>query len=437
MNMDIRSLVREWIGESKRVGNRDWWCCPFHQESTPSFTLVPDGTHFHCFGCGQHGDAVDFLKGMEPNLSFRECVDKLNAGDLVAPSRRNPRVKPAPPPPRRGERWQVELGNLVSQAADRLRSEDGAKARTWLHERGLTLDAIVNAGLGLVDVDVRLSTGIERESGEEQEVWVPRGITIPWMNAQGEIELLNVRRATGAPKYIAVTGSRRGGLFPSAEVIKAGRPVVICEGELDAILLGATLAERVPVVTLGAASSDPANWALAKLISASSWLVAVDADEAGQRLADRWAARWPGRTTRIIPPGECKDWSDAWVAGHDLEEFWAPLLSPMEPVVVAEPVTVAEPVAVAEPPEEVKSDLITVLRILALLRAGADPRRAIENTDSEDLPPPDVLQVSLEAAEEWFREEGHGVQQGDEPLSESDPWKGGQWSADGRSWTAD
>ena len=39
--------------------------CPFHWERTPSFT-VPEGKSFyHCFGCRQHGDALDFLMAIE------------------------------------------------------------------------------------------------------------------------------------------------------------------------------------------------------------------------------------------------------------------------------------------------------------------------------------------------------------------------------------
>ena len=38
-------------------------CCPFHDDSTPSCHIYPD--HFHCFGCGAHGDAIDWLMMVE------------------------------------------------------------------------------------------------------------------------------------------------------------------------------------------------------------------------------------------------------------------------------------------------------------------------------------------------------------------------------------
>jgi hypothetical protein len=51
-------------------------CCPFHAEKTPSFFVYPKDNHFHCFGCGAHGDAVDFVMHAY-RLSFHEAVAKL------------------------------------------------------------------------------------------------------------------------------------------------------------------------------------------------------------------------------------------------------------------------------------------------------------------------------------------------------------------------
>ncbi|MBX6374720.1 MAG: DNA primase, partial [Acetobacteraceae bacterium] len=60
-----------------RAGGRNWkGCCPFHQEKTPSFYVYED--HFHCFGCGAHGDAVSFVMRAE-GASFPEAVERLAA----------------------------------------------------------------------------------------------------------------------------------------------------------------------------------------------------------------------------------------------------------------------------------------------------------------------------------------------------------------------
>lgn len=45
----------------RRVGDRWVGSCPLpgHEDKTPSFTVYPDDEHFHCYGCGAHGDVLD------------------------------------------------------------------------------------------------------------------------------------------------------------------------------------------------------------------------------------------------------------------------------------------------------------------------------------------------------------------------------------------
>ena len=46
---DIVSLVENYTRLEKRGAN--WWgCCPFHNEKTPSFNVVPDKKMYYCFG---------------------------------------------------------------------------------------------------------------------------------------------------------------------------------------------------------------------------------------------------------------------------------------------------------------------------------------------------------------------------------------------------
>lgn len=55
--------IKEYIGRSVKLqksGREYKGCCPFHNEKTPSFTVFSD--KFHCFGCGAHGDVIDFAK---------------------------------------------------------------------------------------------------------------------------------------------------------------------------------------------------------------------------------------------------------------------------------------------------------------------------------------------------------------------------------------
>src|ERR1700742_1788455 len=69
------ALVGRRVKLSK--SGRNWkGCCPFHGEKTPSFYVYDD--HFHCFGCGAHGDAVSFVMQSQ-GAAFPEAVEQLAA----------------------------------------------------------------------------------------------------------------------------------------------------------------------------------------------------------------------------------------------------------------------------------------------------------------------------------------------------------------------
>ncbi len=62
--------------ELTRSGNRYRACCPLHREETPSFVIYPDD-HYHCFGCGAHGDIYDLIGTLYGKATFRERVEML------------------------------------------------------------------------------------------------------------------------------------------------------------------------------------------------------------------------------------------------------------------------------------------------------------------------------------------------------------------------
>lgn len=59
----------------KRIGRRFQACCPFHQESSGSFFVFADNK-FKCFGCQEHGDAIDFIQ-KTLSMDFIEAVKYL------------------------------------------------------------------------------------------------------------------------------------------------------------------------------------------------------------------------------------------------------------------------------------------------------------------------------------------------------------------------
>ena len=72
---DIVDLINNYV-ELKAKGKEYTACCPFHGEKTPSFTVSPEKQFYHCFGCGAHGTAINFLMEHE-GLQFTEAIESL------------------------------------------------------------------------------------------------------------------------------------------------------------------------------------------------------------------------------------------------------------------------------------------------------------------------------------------------------------------------
>lgn len=74
---DIVDLIDARV-KLKKQGKNYHACCPFHNEKTPSFTVNGEKQFYHCFGCGAHGNALDFLMNYD-KLEFVESVEELAA----------------------------------------------------------------------------------------------------------------------------------------------------------------------------------------------------------------------------------------------------------------------------------------------------------------------------------------------------------------------
>mgnify|MGYP000771440232 CR=1 FL=1 len=70
---DLVALVQETVELKPRGSNDLWGCCPFHGEKTPSFHVIPATQVWHCFGCGEGGDAFTYVMKRE-GLSFPESI---------------------------------------------------------------------------------------------------------------------------------------------------------------------------------------------------------------------------------------------------------------------------------------------------------------------------------------------------------------------------
>ncbi len=117
-----------------RRGNRHQGLCPFHQEKSPSFYVFEDQGNYHCFGCGAHGNAIDFIMAIE-GLPFAEALRRLSdLTGIAAPLRRQASAETS------AERVDPLLA--ANQAArswfqEQLAASGGRGARDYLERRGV------------------------------------------------------------------------------------------------------------------------------------------------------------------------------------------------------------------------------------------------------------------------------------------------------------
>ena len=69
---DIVDVVGSYVSLTPKGGSF-WGCCPFHNEKTPSFHVLPDRQFYHCFGCKKGGGVINFIMDIE-NLSYPDAV---------------------------------------------------------------------------------------------------------------------------------------------------------------------------------------------------------------------------------------------------------------------------------------------------------------------------------------------------------------------------
>ncbi|MFD2792602.1 DNA primase [Promicromonospora vindobonensis] len=121
--------------------------CPFHDERSPSFNVRPSVGRYHCFGCGEGGDVIEFIMKMD-GLSFTEAIEYL-AGKTGVQLRyeeggnARPREEP-------GKRQRLLEANRVAAEfyAEQLMGPGATAARTFLAERSFDRSDAEHFGVG-------------------------------------------------------------------------------------------------------------------------------------------------------------------------------------------------------------------------------------------------------------------------------------------------
>ena len=302
---DIVEVIEQYV-PLKRAGKEYKACCPFHDEKTPSFTVVPDKQFYHCFGCGAHGTAVGFLMDYA-NLEFVEAVEELarRAGREVpreAGGERRPHEDLEP------IFTALERANAYFQRQLR-RHPQASRAVEYLKGRGLSgaIAAEFQLGfappgwdgiLGELGADepsraalIRGGLLIESDGGRPYDRFRDR-ITFPIHDSRGRVAGFGARIIeAGEPKYLNSPetpvfhkGRELYGLSRARGAGRSPARLLVVEGYMDVVALAQSGIDYA-VATLGTAATESHVERLFRAVN--DVVFCFDGDEAGRRAAWR------------------------------------------------------------------------------------------------------------------------------------------------------
>jgi DNA primase len=304
-DLRARSPLPELIGRRVRLARsgRQWkGCCPFHDEKTPSFYVYDD--HFHCFGCGAHGDAISFVMQSQ-GLGFMEAVEQLAAAAGLSVPKPSPEAEVA-------ERVRQDLFSVLEAAGRaftrRLFLPEGKAALAYLRGRGLADATIRDFGLGWsgegrgglaaelaregIAPDRLIAAGLMKQNEESKsyEFFFSR-VMFPIRDSRGRVVSFGGRTlGDGEPKYLngpetELFSKRRTlyGLDRAREGLRTSPPIVV-EGYMDVIALHQA-GFPTAVAPLGTALTEEQLGVLWRYAEAP--VICFDGDPAGRRAAGR------------------------------------------------------------------------------------------------------------------------------------------------------
>jgi len=302
---DIVSLVSE-RAVLKQKGRLFWACCPFHQEKTPSFKVDPATGLWHCFGCGEGGDAFGFMMKSE-NLTFVESVTNLaNRAHIEIKTVEDGGVA-------KGVRDKVfavckDTAQYYHAVLTRSDTAQTRQAREYLGARGYGSEVANEWVLGyapgrgslvahlrekghVAEDMIKANVALQGDRGQLRDRFYER-IMFPIFDLQGRCCAFGGRiLGDGHPKYLNTNdtpvfhkSNTMYGLNVAKNHIVTEKTALVVEGYTDVIALHGA-GHKNAVATLGTALTDKHVKLLSRF--AQRIVYVFDGDEAGLRAADR------------------------------------------------------------------------------------------------------------------------------------------------------
>mgnify|MGYP001366494421 CR=1 FL=1 len=315
-SLDLRQLVERDLGKPRFRG-RDYaaFKCPLHSEQH-GYSLVVYAHRWQCFGkCHSGGDAIAWMQHYH-QLTFHEACERLASGDLPHIETLNTlhrMPEPIAQPP--DAAWQAKARHIIDEARERLWSPEGQRAWGYLvWERGLSEQIIRFAQLGYIP-------GAPTAWREIDGLNVPCGILIPWI-IDDAVWGIKVRRAAGEQRYQQVSGGNIRGCLYLADQVQPGLPLIVTEGEFDALIawhVGGDFARSAAIGSASHARIDR-RW-YGTLLGVPRVIACMDADEAGTGAAAQIAAL--SRAVKCVQVPSGKDLSEFYQqAGENTVKEW-------------------------------------------------------------------------------------------------------------------
>lgn len=328
--LNIVDIVQEYIPLQK-TGTNHKARCPFHNEKSPSFTVSEQKQFYHCFGCDKGGDLFSFVQEME-GVEFPEALRLLAAKAGVTLKKQN----------KKEENEKSRLLDCIQLAAQFFhvalqQSQEGEKARTYIHQRGISSEMVKAFQLGYsADSWDALMNFLQKRGYTPQEMEraglvVPsqktgkhydrfRGrLMFPIHNTHGLVVGFTARTLEEeyeGGKYIntpqTTLYNKSGviyGLHLAKQYIKKMDAAVIVEGNVD-VITAHQFSFRNVVATSGTALTIEQVKLLKRY--SSNIILAFDSDSAGIQAAWRGMqiAVQQGMNIKVMEIGEGKDPDD-------------------------------------------------------------------------------------------------------------------------------
>ncbi len=325
--VDLVSLISRHV-ELKKSGREFKGRCPFHQEKTPSFYVVPEKRFYFCHGCRASGDAVSFVQRYLGKTFVDAVKDLAREVGVDIEAAQDPTAK---------ERQQLK--EVTDAAAEHFRAllwqDEGRAARKYLEGRGVSEETAHAFGLGwtpnawslLADKLTRLGMA---------EWAVKAGLIQRRNNADGYYDFFRSRlmipirapegrpiafggRLMGAeegPKYLNSKDSllynkseTLYGMDQARDEIRRRKAAILVEGYFDCIGLHQVGVRHA--VALCSTAITPGHLQLLRRAEAQQLVLLLDGDQAGlaavERLAGPLLAAGAAARVALLPQGDDPD----------------------------------------------------------------------------------------------------------------------------------